>query len=143
MLAVGQLTIGQLAEQSGTPATKLRYYDRIGLLVPERTTNGYRRYLPDAVERLRLITLCQALGFTLAEIGALLFAGATEHRRAVARAKLSEVRDQQARLQAASAVLGHLSECEHLGSEGELCRRTIRSLLGQLASPAPLSLRGE
>src|SRR5699024_9756914 len=48
-----RLTIGQLADQAGTSTRVLRYYEEQGLLAPERTPGGQRRYDPDAAERVR------------------------------------------------------------------------------------------
>lgn len=45
-------TVGQLAERSRIPATTLRYYDSIGLLVPQR---------------LQLVRVSRSLGLTLEE----------------------------------------------------------------------------
>lgn len=39
--------IGELAERTGTSERLLRYYDRVGLLRPERRPNGYRFYDED------------------------------------------------------------------------------------------------
>lgn len=40
--------IGELSERSGVSRRALRYYEEQGLLVPERTRNGYREYAADA-----------------------------------------------------------------------------------------------
>lgn len=64
--------ISELAEQSGVPATALRYYEQAGLLTPARSPNGYRRYTDDALDRLTLIRAGQHLGLPLAQIRALL-----------------------------------------------------------------------
>ncbi|MFD4743412.1 MerR family transcriptional regulator [Streptomyces virginiae] len=50
------LRISQLAERSGVPASTPRFYETAGLLPVERTPSGYRRYGPDAVERLGSIS---------------------------------------------------------------------------------------
>lgn len=63
------MRIGELARQSGTPATTLRYYEQAGLIAPpRRTESGYRAYDPDALPRLAFIHAAQAVGLTLAEI---------------------------------------------------------------------------
>ncbi|WP_032917202.1 MerR family transcriptional regulator [Streptomyces rimosus] len=52
------MLIGELAERSGTSERLLRYYERTGLLHPERLPNGYRTYAePDviAVRRIRAL----------------------------------------------------------------------------------------
>ncbi len=67
------LTIGNLAKQSGVSAETLRYYERRGLITPsQRTASGYRLYQTDASQRLRFIRRAQALGFSLDEISELL-----------------------------------------------------------------------
>ncbi len=66
-------TIGQLARHVGVPTSTVRYYERRGLLRPERRTRGnYRLYGEDALDRLRFTRSAQAAGFTLADITALL-----------------------------------------------------------------------
>jgi MerR family copper efflux transcriptional regulator len=61
--------IGELARQSGVPATTLRYYEQAGLIAPpRRADSGYRAYDADALPRLAFIRAAQAVGLTLAEI---------------------------------------------------------------------------
>jgi DNA-binding transcriptional MerR regulator len=68
-----QLTVGKVAERTGTSADTIRYYDRLGLLPePDRTPAGYRVYGDDVVEHLELIRQAQRLGLKLAEIRELL-----------------------------------------------------------------------
>jgi MerR family transcriptional regulator, copper efflux regulator len=69
---VATYQISELAEQSGVPATTLRYYEQAGLLTPTRSPNGYRRYTDDALDRLTLIRAGQHLDLPLAQIRALL-----------------------------------------------------------------------
>jgi DNA-binding transcriptional MerR regulator len=68
-----QLTVSKLAEQVGTSADTVRYYERIGLL-PEtdRSPSGYRLYGDEAVERLRFIKRAQRFGLRLEAIAELL-----------------------------------------------------------------------
>ncbi|TCO48056.1 MerR family transcriptional regulator [Actinocrispum wychmicini] len=50
------MRIGELAERTGTSRRLLRYYEEQGLLVPDRSANGYREYddtLVDQVVRIR------------------------------------------------------------------------------------------
>lgn len=63
------MRIGELARESGIPATTLRYYEQVGLIAPpRRAESGYRAYDPDALPRLAFIHAAQAVGLTLAEI---------------------------------------------------------------------------
>lgn len=69
------LTIGQLARRVGLRPSALRYYEAEGLLTPSgRTESDYRLYAPETVDTVRLIQRAQRLGFSLAEIRALLTA---------------------------------------------------------------------
>ncbi|MGH2717698.1 MAG: MerR family transcriptional regulator [Actinomycetota bacterium] len=64
--------ISELAEQAGVPASTLRYYERIGLLTPDRREhNGYRRYGEVAVERLAFIQRAKGIGMPLDDIAQL------------------------------------------------------------------------
>ena len=91
------LTIGALARQASINPRTLRYYERIGLLVPSaRTDAGYRLYTDRDAARLSFIRRAQALGLSLTEIAdviALREAGTTPCRyvSAVARAKATAI----------------------------------------------------
>lgn len=65
-------SIQQLAALSGTTTRTLRYYDGIGLLVPNRDANGYRRYTKLDVDRLQAILFYRSLDFSLETIRHLL-----------------------------------------------------------------------
>ncbi|MFC0314775.1 heat shock protein transcriptional repressor HspR [Gordonia phosphorivorans] len=61
--------ISVAAELAGMHAQTLRTYDRLGLVTPERTSGGGRRYSQSDVERLREIQrLSQDEGVNLAGI---------------------------------------------------------------------------
>ena len=63
------LDIGQVAQQAGVPASTLRYYEEKGLIASSGR-HGLRRLFDAAVlERLALIALGRAAGFSLDEIG--------------------------------------------------------------------------
>lgn len=63
-----KLDIGEVAQRSGLPASTLRFYEQKGL-ISSSGRYGLRRQFDAAVlERLALIALCRAAGFTLDEI---------------------------------------------------------------------------
>ncbi len=67
------MKIGELAQRTGLAASRIRFYERIGLLkAVERQANGYRSYPADAVLTLQLITAGQRAGFSLDELRTLL-----------------------------------------------------------------------
>lgn len=67
-------SIQQLATLAGTTTRTLRHYDHIGLLVPRRDENGYRRYTTHDAEQLQLILFYRTLDFPLETIQQMLAA---------------------------------------------------------------------
>lgn len=49
------MKIGELAQRTDTSRRLLRYYEEQGLIVPERSANGYRDYDPRYVDRVQQI----------------------------------------------------------------------------------------
>ncbi len=66
------LSIGELEQETGTPVSAIRFYERQGLVPPPPRESGKRRYPPAAVDRVRMIRMWQSAGFTLGEIAELL-----------------------------------------------------------------------
>lgn len=63
------MTIGELSRTTGVPPSKIRYYEKTGVLPPpKRTESGYRLYDPAAAARLQLLARGKLLGLTLAEL---------------------------------------------------------------------------
>lgn len=56
------MQIRELAERTGVSTRALRYYEEKGLLAPQRSANGYRRYAAEDVERVRRIRFLLAAG---------------------------------------------------------------------------------
>lgn len=61
------MRIGELARQSGVPATALRFWEQAGLLPAPRRVSGRRDYGPEALDRVSLLLLSKACGFTVQE----------------------------------------------------------------------------
>lgn len=68
------LDIGQVAQQAGVPASTLRYYEEKGLIASSGRHGLRRLFDATVLERLALIALGRAAGFSLDEIGRV-FAG--------------------------------------------------------------------
>lgn len=67
------MTVGLVAQETGVATSTLRFYEREGILAPSaRSPKGYRLYDRQAVDRMKFIRSAQAVGFTLADIRALL-----------------------------------------------------------------------
>ena len=64
--------IKEAAQLSGVSVKTLHHYDKLGLLVPLKSENGYRTYSQDDLERLQIILYYKYLGFSLEKIAELL-----------------------------------------------------------------------
>lgn len=112
-----QLTIGQLAEATGTKAVTIRYYGHLGLLPSAaRSASGYRLYTKAERDRLIFIRRGRSLGFSLDDIRELL--DLANRKEASCAAVDNKVEEQLARvrarlrdLQALETELSKLSAC--------------------------------
>ena len=101
------LTIAEAAERLGLSTDALRYYEKDGLLLRpvERSASGHRRYGPDDLRWIELLTRLRATGMTIRDVrryAELVRTGAgnedarlallQEHRRTVL-ARLAQVQD--------------------------------------------------
>ena len=67
------MRIGELSRQTGITRSRIRFYEKRGLLTPvTRSANGYRRYEQRDVKVLAFIDRARRLGFSLKEIGVFL-----------------------------------------------------------------------
>ncbi|HEY2272553.1 MAG TPA: MerR family transcriptional regulator [Jatrophihabitantaceae bacterium] len=65
----GLLSVGDIARQSGLTPKAVRYYDRIGLLLPTEVDRaGYRWYAPEQVEAAGRIALLRGVDVPLDEV---------------------------------------------------------------------------
>lgn len=67
--------IKEAAQLSGVSVKTLYHYDKIGLLVPLKSENGYRTYSQQDLEILQVILFYKYLGFSLEKIAELLKEG--------------------------------------------------------------------
>ena len=49
------MRINEVVKLTGVSARTLQYYDKIGLLIPEKQDNGYRDYTNENLEKLQKI----------------------------------------------------------------------------------------
>lgn len=68
--ADGMMTIGEVARRTGLRASAIRYYEAEGLLPKPLRVGGKRVFDASIVQRLAVINLAQAAGFSLSEIKA-------------------------------------------------------------------------
>ena len=109
------MNIGDVARLSGLPAKTIRYYEEIGLVRPQRATNGYRRFRERDLHKLAFLGRARALGFSIEDCRVLLAlyedAGrASADVKAVAEQHLARIDDKIVQLQSMRATLAHLVE---------------------------------
>jgi MerR family redox-sensitive transcriptional activator SoxR len=91
---MGHLTIGDIARRAGMNASRIRYYESIGVLPEPDRIAGKRRYSEQVLRRLAIVDAAQRVGFTLDEIRELLGSRdqpAQERLRQLALCKLPEL----------------------------------------------------
>jgi Cu(I)-responsive transcriptional regulator len=134
------LTIGSLAELTGTKVETIRYYERLGLLpAPDRTAGNYRSYEPSHVGRLSFIRRAHDLGFSLDQVRELLGLADQKDRScesvdAIARQHLAEVERKIADLKSLRRELDTLiGQCRH----GTIAECRILDALAPKRRPTP------
>ena len=135
---MSEMSIGELAKDTGVNVKTVRYYERRGLLAPtNRTRAGYRRFDTEVAQQVRFIKRAQGLGFTLKEIHELLTLRADPDTTCAdvktrAQTKIQDIDDKLRLLQAMRQALAKLAEtCD--GRGGNHCP-ILESLGGLEAS---------
>jgi MerR family redox-sensitive transcriptional activator SoxR len=112
-----EIGIGEVARRAGLATSAIRYWEREGLIPRARRRGGRRVYDASVADRLALIRLAKAAGFTVAEIRRLLggFGRRTppgERWRRLARGKLAELEHRIEEAQRMKRVLRAVARCE-------------------------------
>lgn len=106
------LDIGDVVRQSGVPASTLRYYEDKGLIAPTGRRGLRRQFHADVLQRLALIALGQACGFSLDEISRMLAPdGEVEIDRTMLSDKADELDHTIGRLTVLRDGLRHAAVC--------------------------------
>jgi MerR family redox-sensitive transcriptional activator SoxR len=111
------MTIGELSDKSGVPASTLRYWERIGVLPKTMRVSGQRRYQADAVNLVAVLRLAKACGFSLPEMRRLLNGfrpktSASERWRTSIREHQEVLERQIAQLNAMQQLLQQVDRCQ-------------------------------
>lgn len=106
------LDISEVAARSGVPASTLRYYEGKGLVASIGRRGLHRLFDPNVLERLALIALGQAAGFSLDEIAGMFAAdGRPRIDRQKLVAKAAELDTTIEKLSAMRDGLRHAAAC--------------------------------
>ncbi|QNA88761.1 Cu(I)-responsive transcriptional regulator [Massilia sp. Dwa41.01b] len=113
------MNIGDAAHASGVSAKMIRHYEAIGLIKPaHRSEAGYRRYSGQDLRVLQFIHRARGLGFSLAQIGALLAlwqdrSRASSDVHALAQAHIEALNQKIAEMEAMRRTLEQLAASCH------------------------------
>ena len=144
------MKIGELAQRTGLAPSRIRFYERIGLLkAVERQENGYRSYPDDAVLALKLIAAGQRAGFSLDELRTLLpnDLASWDHGTLIdtLRRKVQDIEALQAQLAQSKAHLVELMAQIEAKPQDMDCAANARRILSEMrlieADSAPTTRR--
>ena len=62
------VSVGEIARLAEVAPSAVRFYERQGLVTAYRTSGNQRRFLPEAVCRIRIARVAQRVGLTVREI---------------------------------------------------------------------------
>jgi len=141
-----QLRIGQLANLVSVTPKTIRHYHKIGLLPkPRRSEKGYRLYGVADLYRLKLVLRLKEIGFSLADIRAILRARDADSalRRRLEKldqslsAKMDELNRQRQRIRELSAEDVSLNRIDQPEAQPSLTYRLLMDSLRDYAAGAP------
>ncbi len=140
------MKIGELAKLAGVTASRIRFYERAGLIpAVARQANGYRDYPPETASMLEIVDSAQRAGFSLEQIRHLLPVGdgSWDHGQLLValKAKVAEIDALQMRLKRSKAQL--LLAIDSIGNRpaGISCEDNRKRVLDQLRSKGVVSSR--
>jgi DNA-binding transcriptional MerR regulator len=136
---MSDLDIAQVSRRTGVPASTLRFYEEKRLIASIGRRGLRRLFDPSVLERLALIALGQAAGFSLDEIGRMLAPdGPPRIERARLAAKADELDETIRRLSAMRDGLRHAAACPAPSyTECQHFRRIVRLAGTRRLDPAP------
>ncbi len=107
------MDISEVSKLTGLPASTLRYYEEKGLIVSTGRAGLRRRFAPRVLDRLAVIALGRAAGFSLDEIaGMFTHEGGLAIDRVALVSKADDLDRNIKRLQAVSSGLRHAAVCK-------------------------------
>lgn len=129
-----EMDIAQVARNSGLPASTLRYYEEKGLIRSIGRAGMKRVFNTSVLERLALIAMGRAAGFSLDDIGALL---GSARQPTLDRQRLAEQADAlDATIRQLSAIRDSLRHAVDCPAEDHLACPTFQRLMKVAARAA-------
>jgi MerR family redox-sensitive transcriptional activator SoxR len=118
------MTIGQVAKESGLPASTIRFYEKAGVLPRPSRIAGRRQYASTVLERLAIVDRAKACGFSLTEIRQLFYgfrdnAPPSERWQTLAHRKIIELDDMARKVAAMKELLERSCTCKDFTECGQ------------------------
>ncbi|MDO4909835.1 MAG: MerR family transcriptional regulator [Corynebacterium sp.] len=101
-------SIGQVAELTHLTAHTLRFYEKEGLVRPERTDTGLRDYSDEDVQAVRFINCMKNTGMSIADIGKFMELSYSDNPEETLPMRIAMLLEQEARV---AQEISHLEEC--------------------------------
>lgn len=116
------LSIGEIARFADIQASKIRFYESIGILPTPMRVNGQRRYTHELLQRIKFIKIAKAAGFSNQEILDLLEgfeqnAPPSVRWKQMAESKRRELEDKMKQIKSMMKILNIGLQCECLSWE--------------------------
>lgn len=136
--AADQVSIGELARETGVSSRTIRYYEELGILPePPRSPGGTRKYGPEYRFYVEGAVALKELGFSLDEIKLVGRLALGRPMTAKQRKKAAEaIREKTQALEHKVAVLGRLRDVLHERENGEPASG-LEPLAAMLTADAP------
>jgi MerR family transcriptional regulator, redox-sensitive transcriptional activator SoxR len=121
-------TISEVARRVGLQPSAIRYYEKIGVLLPGQRVSGRRRYDPTVLYRLAVIQRARQIGFSLKEIRQLFFGFRSETHASkrwqnLSRKKLKELDELMAGIESMRSLLKKMTQNCHCATLDQCGRR--------------------
>src|SRR5262245_15951147 len=111
----------RFARHTGVTIKMLRHYERLGLVVPQRTDSGHRRYALAHVQQLERVLALKSLGLPLVRI------------KPSATLDAPFLRAHRARLEEKRAALERAIEAVHVIEQAPLIGEALNRFIGDAA----------
>ena len=132
------MTIGQVAERAGLRTSRIRFYERTGVLPEADRVSGQRRYDEEVLHRLAIIDVSQRAGLSLQEIAALT---GPDSRSADASAQIRALADEK--LPHIEALIARAQAVKHWLEVAQSCDCTSVDVCGLFVDPTLLPPAGD
>lgn len=118
-------SIGEVSSRLGLSRDTLRFYERKGIIQPEKQDNGYRAYTYEDIRKLLNVMFYRRLNFSLEDINRILYKNSFPSYRSMIQEKITEEKLQVEKHKQSLVQLIHLQQL-YKNAEQCLDRYAIR-----------------